>query len=174
MLAEKLSQGDQRAAEEIFNYFSPKIFRFFMVRLPNRDIAEDLTQEVFAKVVSKIETFKSNLGNFSAWIWQIARNTLTDHFREKKSIPFSSLNPALIDSIREKRSFVEKMAKDSQIREIIKLTQNFSEEEQEIFSLHYLSDVSYKELSKMTNKSEEALRIAVHRINKKIRETIHD
>ena len=173
MLAEKLKVGEQKAGEEIFNYFSPKIFRYFMVRLSDRDAAEDLTQEVFIKLVSKIKTFDKGIGNFSGWIWRIAKNTLTDHFRQKKPIPFSSLDDAFKNSISDKKSFVQEIINDNKVKEITKLVENFSEEEQEIFSLHYLSDVPYKEMSRMTKKSAGALRIAVHRINKKIREVIH-
>ncbi len=174
MLAEKLKIGDQKAAEEIFNYFSPKIFRYFMVRIADRDTAEDLTQQVFVKLAGKIKTFNKELGDFSGWIWQIAKNTLIDYFREKKSIPFSNLDPAFKSSLSDKKSFVQKIIKENEIKEVIKVVENFSKEEQEIFSLRHLSGVPYRELSKITKKSEGALRITIHRINKKIREIIHD
>lgn len=84
-LAERLKKGDHQAAEAIFNNFSAPIFRFFLIRTSSRETAEDLTQEVFLKLVNKIGTFNENLGSFSGWLWQIAKNTVKDYYRKKKS-----------------------------------------------------------------------------------------
>jgi RNA polymerase sigma-70 factor (ECF subfamily) len=174
ILAEKLSQGDKKAGEEIFNYFGVKIFRYFMVRLANREAAEDLTQEVFIKLVAKIKTFNRQIGDFSNWLWRIAKNTLTDYFRQRKTINFSDLNFAPEKTISYEERYIEKLSQEYQFKKVLKLIQNFSQEEQEIFSLHYLSGLSYKKLSQLTGKSAGALRITVHRINKKIKKAICD
>jgi RNA polymerase sigma-70 factor (ECF subfamily) len=166
----KMQRGDLEAGEKIFDYYSPKIFRFVIVRVLNREIAEDLTQEVFLKVVNRIETFIPDRGSFSAWIWQITKNTLKDHYAKKKTIPLSDILP-------ESKYFIDKKNNPDQrlkIYEVLKIAQGFSEEEQEIFSLRYLSDLSYKNLSEMTGKSEVALRVVVHRLNKKIRKALDD
>ncbi|MEK7503666.1 MAG: RNA polymerase sigma factor [Patescibacteria group bacterium] len=169
--AEKLKQGDQKAGEEIFNYFQPKIFRYFMVRLGNRDTAEDLSQDIFLKLIGKIDSFNADLGNFSAWFWQIARNSLIDYYRQKKTTAFANLDavsPYLVD---EKQN---RAPEKSRLEAVMKLVSELNEEEQEIFSLRHLSGLSYKELSRMTGKSEGSLRVSLHRINQKIRKEIHD
>ena len=83
-LALRLKAGDQNAGKELFDYWSPLLFRFFMIRLTNRGKAEDLVQDVFLKLVARIDTFDTNAGNFTAWFWQVAKNTLKDYYREKK------------------------------------------------------------------------------------------
>lgn len=170
-LACRLKNGDLDAGEKLFNYFSPKIYRFVMVRILNPETAEDLTQEVFFKVVNRIETFDTTRGNFSGWIWQITRNTLKDHYGQKKSIPFSKMTEDApeIKHLRDKKNGPEEKTK---IQEVLLMIKRLSQEEQEIFSLRYLSDLSYKQIGKMTGKSEGALRILVHRVNKKIRQII--
>jgi RNA polymerase sigma-70 factor (ECF subfamily) len=170
-LASRLKNGDRRAAEKIFDYFSPQIFRYFVVRIRNRETAEDLTQEVFLKLVEKIRTFDENLGAFSGWFWQVAKNTVKDYYRKSKSFPLSDL---MLQS-KEKKDFLEgqgKLADEIKIKEILEMIKEFDEEEQEVFSLHYLSDLSYKEMAKALGKSEGALRVCVHRINQKIKRMI--
>lgn len=171
--AEKMQKGDKAAAERIFNDFSPKVFRFFMIRTGQRETAEDLTQEVFLKLVDKVDTFDSNAGNFAGWFWQIAKNTLIDYFRQKKSV---SLDPEMIEkkSLTEKHNITEKsfLAK-IEVEEVLKIVGNFGEEEQEIFSLRFLSEMSYKEISRLVNKSEGNLRVITHRIIKKIQKNIY-
>lgn len=167
-LAKKLKKGNKSAGKEIFDYFNPKIFRFFLARTSHRETAEDLSQEVFLKIVSKIETFNEESGNFLGWVWQIARNTLIDYYREKKPLPL--LSPELMIEETHYPDFAER----EKVNEIIQLVKSFSEEEQEIFSLRYLSDISYKELAQMTNKSEAGLRVIVHRLNQKIKNIINN
>ncbi|MBI4239584.1 sigma-70 family RNA polymerase sigma factor [Candidatus Uhrbacteria bacterium] len=135
-LACQWQHGNQQAGALIFDYFASQIFRFFIVRLFNREIAEDLTQHVFLKVTNKIHTFDTNLGNFSSWIWQITRNTLIDYFREKKHVVFSDLPSEGEHFINES----DDPAQEVKYHELLALVKTLSTEEQEIFSLHHLSD----------------------------------
>lgn len=171
--AEKLKNGDKKAAEKIFDHFSPKIFRFFMVRIASRQDAEDLTQEVFLRLIEKIGTFNKNLGNFSGWFWQIAKNILIDHYRKKKSFPTANPDIAAKKSLTNDPNDLQKtVIEKNEVEEILKIVKKFSEEEQEIFSLRFLSELSYKEISRMTKKSEGNLRVINHRIIQKIRDSI--
>lgn len=172
-LASRLQKGDPKAGQIIFDNFAPQIFRFFLVRTSNRETAEDLTQEVFFKVIRRIETFDQKLGSFSGWLWQIARNTVKDYYRKKKPLPLS-------DYVLQKKerddfiSYANDTNQDLKMSEALDLIKNFSEEEQEVFSLHYLSDLPYKEIGKRFSKSENSLRVLVHRVNKKIRKLINN
>jgi RNA polymerase sigma-70 factor (ECF subfamily) len=167
-LAHRLKDGDRQAGEEIFDYFSRQIYRFFVVKTSNRETAEDLTQEVFLKAIDKIETFNENLGSFSGWLWQIAKNTVKDYYRKKKTVFLSDFvlkNKENSDFLAGKNDGQS----EQRMAEILDLVKDLNEEEQEVFSLHYLSDLSYREISNTLGKSESSLRVLVHRVNKKIR-----
>ena len=168
-LANQLKTGDRQAGEEIFNHFSPLIYRFFMARILNQRAAEDLTQDVFLKIVSKIDTFNDKAGNFSGWIWQVARNSLIDYFRAKKEVVFSDA-PEGIENMYRVDDAVDRRIN---AKEIIEIVNNFEDDEQEVFALYYLSDLAYKEMSKITGRSEGSLRVAIHRMNKKIRKIVN-
>lgn len=171
-LAGRLKKGDRAAGAQIFDYFSPQIFRFFMVRIFNREVAQDLTQEVFLKVVAKIKTFDERLGSFSGWIWQIAKNTAKDYWRKKKAVPLSDE----LLKYQESKDFLDgKNSPELKIKvdEIFDLVKGFSDEEQEVFALRYLSDLPYRAISRMLKKSESSLRVLVHRVNKKLRKIVN-
>ena len=89
-LAQKMREGDKAAAGKIFDYFSPLIFRYLMKRISHKETAEELTQEIFLKIIKKIESFDKSQGNFSAWIWKIVKNSLIDFYRQKKEIVISN------------------------------------------------------------------------------------
>ena len=166
----KLKKGDPEAAGIIFDKFAQPFFRFFMQRLGVKNIAEDLTQEVFLKLMRRIETFDDKSGNFTPWFWQVARNTLNDYFRSKKSIPLSEI------SEEQSEEFVadESLDKKELALEILDKVREFSEEDQEMFLLRYIEDMSYDEIAKATGRTAGSLRVSVHRMIKKIREIYGD
>lgn len=170
-VAYQLKTGNRQAGELIFGNYSKPIYRFFLVKTFSRETAEDLMQDVFVKVIDKIGTFDENLGSFSGWLWQIAKNTIKDYYRKKKAIPLS--DAAILD--KERKEFLEgknDLVNGYDVDEISEALKNFTEEEQEVFSLHYLSDLPYRTISKALGKSESSLRVAVYRINKKLKKTI--
>ncbi|OGZ33474.1 MAG: hypothetical protein A2Y98_03035 [Candidatus Portnoybacteria bacterium RBG_19FT_COMBO_36_7] len=172
-LARRLRKGDRRAGEEIFNNFSRQIFRFFMVRTGSRETAEDLTQEVFLKLIDKIKTFNESLGSFSGWFWQIAKNSVKDYYRKKKAVALSDM----LMKNKENSDFLEGKNDPKaalKIEEIKDLIKDLKEEEQEVFSLRYLSDMSYRQIAKIMRKSETSLRVLAHRVNKRIRKVFNN
>lgn len=77
---EKAKSLDSKAVAGIFEYYYPKIYRYLYYRVRTKEDAEDLANEVFVKVVKAI---KRQAGNFEAWLYMIAKNTLTDYYRRK-------------------------------------------------------------------------------------------
>src|SRR3989344_189643 len=162
--AEALQKGDTRSAEKIFDHFSGPIYAFFMARIRHKESAQDLTQEVFLKVIKSIDQFDRKSGNFTSWIWQIARNSAIDHFRHKKPSYLADL-PDEGSNINEEGMESDQSAKT---REIMTIVESFSSEDQELFQLHFIADLSYSEIAKVTGKSPTSLRVAIHRLRKKI------
>ena len=167
--------GNEKAALELYNELSPKLFGFCMNRLGNRTTAEDLTQEIFIKVVEKIESYNPERGNFTSWFWQLARNTLIDHYRKPKDVPFSDLvnENSEDESDTVERLLVGDAAKEAEqrtmINEVMAVLQAFSDEEQELFRLRYVAELSYKDIASVLNKPEGSLRVASLRLKEKMR-----
>jgi RNA polymerase sigma-70 factor, ECF subfamily len=169
--AEHFKSGDQKAAEKIFQYFYPAMYRFARSRINDKEAAADIAQNVFLKIARTIKIYDQQKGNFSSWIWQIARNTLTDHLRSvrrNQSDSETALSTAL-DEYAAPHDLEQHMLKNSDAYHILDIVKTFPEEDQELFRLRYVSELSYEEISKMTGRSENALRVAVHRIREKIR-----
>ena len=69
--------------EFIWNEYSNDLKRFILSKIQNRDIANDILQDVFLKAYLKMSTLK-NSEKIKPWLYQIARNTISDHFRKQK------------------------------------------------------------------------------------------
>lgn len=168
--AEKFKIGDQQAAEKIFSTFYTQIYRYARSRINDKDAAADIAQSVFLKVARTIKTFDQGRGNFNTWIWQIARNTLTDHLRSVRrnmSDSESSTDADLNEVANERET--DHLVRD-EAHQILKIVENYTKEDQELFRMRYIAELSYKEIAEMTGRSENALRVALHRIKEKIKD----
>ena len=164
-LADRLKKGDRSAGETIFNEFAPAMYRYFLARTSQKETAQDLTQECFARLLGHIDQFDTTHGNFSSWFWRIARNLLIDTYRQKK--PTQSIETMqeygldIVDTTDRVLPHVE-------LQRVLKLVKELSEEEQELFNLYFVADTSYADLAERMGKTEANLRVAVHRVKKKI------
>jgi RNA polymerase sigma-70 factor, ECF subfamily len=167
-LAQKMRKGNKPAARKIFNYFNPIVLRYLTKRISNPETAEEMAQEIFLKVIKKINQFDENQGNFSAWIWQITKNTLIDFYRQKKIV----IVPDLIDEYQNIYFKDSQLEDKLKVEDIIRKIKSLSREEQTIFNLYFISDLSYEEIGEITGKTEGSLRTMIHRINTKLRKNL--
>ena len=70
--------------DTIYENYRQKVFSYILSKVQNKDLAEDLCQDVFLKIYEKSDTFDETKASLSTWIYTITRNTLTDYYRTKK------------------------------------------------------------------------------------------
>ncbi len=161
-----MQKGDKKAAVKLFDYFSPLFYRFFLSRTTSHSISQDLTQDVFLRVISKIEQYDKKVGTFSNWIWQIAKNQLIDHYRQKKELKISEIS-------QESFAFSSKSDLEAkiEIEYVMRVAKKIlTEKELELLQYYYFADLAYKDIKSITGKSEGSLRVSLYRINKKIKD----
>lgn len=83
MLAEKMAAGDNQAFDALYDRYFPKVYAYVARRCGSKEIAEDLASDIFLKAFTARQTFVWRV-SFSAWIFRIAANRLTDHYRTVK------------------------------------------------------------------------------------------
>lgn len=139
--------------------FKDKIYSYFWYRTGmRRELAEDLTSDVFLKAWQKFETFDQSR-SFQAWVYRIAHNHLVDHYRLRRlEIDIDELH--------------DLGAEDRRSWEVWQLLEKLPDDDKEVISLKYLQGFSYKEIAEMLSKTEEAVRVMAHRALKKLQATI--
>lgn len=167
-LALRMKNGDPRAAAELYDELAGKIFGFCFIRVGTRETAEDLTQEIFLKLLDKIESFEEQKGSFVAWLWRLARNTVIDHYRTKTAPTFSDIGDEAAEeaSVSEPHAHLDDKMEYERLKSLLS---SFSEDEKNIFELRFVSELSYGEISEMLGKSEVALRVMATRLKQKIK-----
>jgi RNA polymerase sigma-70 factor, ECF subfamily len=159
--------------EKMYTTQVDKVYRFVFFRVGNnKEIAEDLTSEIFLRALEYLDSYDSTKSQ-SAWIMMIARNCLVDHYKKQKHN--LSLEVAMEDD--EDSNKVDRLlfpvAKENFTRaglayEITEKLAVLNENDREIVTFHYLYGYSYLEIAQMREMSETAVKVAAHRALKKI------
>src|SRR3989338_1118620 len=77
-------KGNTEAFGKLYDLYLKKIYDFLYYRTHHKQTAEDLAGTVFTKALEKIGQYNPSKAKFSTWLYQIARNTLIDHYRTLK------------------------------------------------------------------------------------------
>ena len=77
--------GDQQALADIYDWYMPRVYRYAMARMGNSHEAEDVTEEVFLKLLGAIGDFRWRDVPFSSWVFRIAHNCIATHYRRTAS-----------------------------------------------------------------------------------------
>ena len=83
-MVERIGQSAAEAFAGFYEQYLPKVYRYISYRISDTHTAEDITSAVFEKALNKFKSFSPEKASFSTWIFTIARNTLTDHFRAER------------------------------------------------------------------------------------------
>ncbi len=148
---EKARQLEEVALSSLVRQSYPFIFRYFCCRSITRTDAEDLTSEVFVRVVNSI---KSQKGHFPAWLFSIARNLLTDYYRRQgrsREAPLEDVEDSFPNSTEDKIDVLQS--------KLIKKSLNFlTREQREVITLKFLEGYDNEEIADRMNKSVGAIK----------------
>lgn len=150
--------GDESALEILVKRHQSKLYGFIYSKVSDRDIADDFFQETFIRVINTLKTkkFYDEKGKFLPWVMRIANNLIVDDYRKNQKIymyrdteeysifTFIKDDSISIDSIYEK----EEVA-----LEIKNLINNLPNDQREVLVMRYFHDLSFKEISELTNVS---------------------
>src|SRR3989338_4201675 len=150
---------------KIYDTYNGKIYRFIYLKVESREVAEDLASEVFLSAwesyQDKIRNPKSEIRNIQAYLYQIARNAVSDHHGSKK------VRTVSVDEntdIPDREDPVEEQAMISlEIERIKGVLKELNNDYQDLIIWKYLDELSYPEIAQITGKTEDTVRVGVHR-----------
>lgn len=167
-IIQECQSGNLDRFAEIYDLYIKKIYSFIYYRTGHKETAEDITSLVFMKSMDKIGSFNSGQGNFSSWLYRIAKNSVIDHYRTKKD----TANIDDILDLGQSDNFNNKLDTSLKLEEVKKYLQKFSKEQREIIIMRVWDELSYKEIAEITGKSEGAIKMIVSRIMGSIRKEL--
>lgn len=166
----KVIKIDKNNYVEIFREYNVLIFRYIYSRVGNnKELAQDLTQEVFLKVWKKKESFNENKGSIKTWLFRIAQNTLIDEYRSKYSNLIENDEEKIINFVenRENEDF------EMMLNFVLQKMKNLSESDQEILTMKFVAQLENNEIADVLEKSENTIKVQIHRALNKLKEIIN-
>ncbi|MEZ7712459.1 sigma-70 family RNA polymerase sigma factor [Segatella salivae] len=158
-LAMDYVNGNNRAFDELLFRHQSKLFSYILFVVRDREIADDLFQETFVKVITKLQEGKYlPSGKFSAWMMRIAHNVIMDLYRGlkvQKIVDTSDDNDLSNISTNDFYSMdIESQYVNAQVLKDVKKLMNFLPASQrEVVYMRYYQQLSFKEIAEMTNVS---------------------
>ena len=158
-LALSYINGNNRAFDELLSRSQDKIFNYIMYVVKDEDLANDLFQETYLKVITKMQNGRyTDTGKFFWWLTRVAHNVIIDYYRAQKSNriveptkdnDLSNLNSnSVMDSNRE-----SEMANAQVLRDVKKLMEALPEQQREVVFMRYYQELSFKEIAEITGVS---------------------
>lgn len=157
-LVQAYIKGDQSAIEVLINRHRSKVYTYILLTIKNQQLAEDLFQETFIKVIKSLRSGKyRDNGRFLSWVIRIAHNLIIDHFRKEKQMNSVSNDDSEVDLFNCKKmsdSNIEELIVNNQIKaEIRTLINELPDDQREVVLLRHYGNLSFKEIADQTDVS---------------------
>lgn len=171
--------GDERSFEELLTRHQQKIYTTIYLFVKDQDLADDIFQEVFIKIIDTLRRGKYNHeGKFVQWAMRIAYNMCVDYFRRNKRRPTIAITNEDFDIFDvlplSEESIEDTIMKSQTHTKIRQLVDQLPDEQREVVILRHFADMSFKEIASLTrvsiNTSLGRMRYALINIRRMIEE----
>jgi RNA polymerase sigma factor, sigma-70 family len=158
-LALSYTNGSNRAFDILLERNQSKLFSYILFVVRDREQANDLFQETFVKIITKLQERKyTTTGKFGAWIMRIAHNVIMDWYRSKRSDKtveqgndndLSKFSPADLLDLNVENRYVN----DQVMSDVKKIMNLLPATQREVVFMRFYQDLSFKEIAELTNVS---------------------
>lgn len=151
--------GDNKAFETLLLRHKNRIFRFILMKIKDRDLADDIFQETFVKIINTLQLGKYNEeGKFLPWAMRIAHNLIIDHFRKTSKVRMLSESSSFSDEYSifnvlstGEENTLESMTRTELENQMVELIDHLPETQREIIQMRIFQDLSFKDIAEMEN-----------------------
>lgn len=161
-LVNRAQTGEAEAIGRLYDQHQAEIFRYLWARVGERSVAEDLTGEVFMRMLTGLPTYRPSAAPFRAWLYQIARNLLIDHYRKFGTRTMDSLHQ--VETISDDTpDLVTMLDQRLTMERVHRALARLDEAQREVVTLRFLSGLSLQEVAQTVGKTENAVKALQHR-----------
>ena len=167
LIMEAVKNGNLQQTTLLFERYHKRIFNFLARMTSDRALAEDLTQNVFLRIIKYRNSYREGL-KFQSWIYQVARNVFSDHYQAHKNKFSDFVDVEKVSDHMADHAESEEMDEKEKLlhRSMAKLT----EEQRELLVLTRFQHMKYEEVATIMDTTVANIKVKVHRAIIKLRE----
>lgn len=169
------ASGDPAAFDGLYLLYADRIFRFLLGRVKKNTVAEDLTSQVFIRLIERIHQYDiaddDNVAIFSAWLYRIARNIKNDAYRSARrteTIPIED-----VDQRTTGKRLISEVERRLDLQRILDRLQTLTEHQRDVILLRFIEELTVAETALVMNKSEGAVKTLQYRALENLRQYFH-
>lgn len=179
-LMKRVTQGDQRAFEELVEKYKQPVFNFIYRTIPDATEAEDLAQTVFVQVYKAAAKYRVE-AKFSTWLFTIARNLCLNELRRRSRHPAESLEAsASSEEDAPARQFEDvrnvappdRLVQDELVAKVSEALKELPENQRTAILLYQEQEKSYDEISEIVGTSLSATKSLIHRARETLKQRL--
>jgi RNA polymerase sigma-70 factor, ECF subfamily len=152
----RAQNGDANAMSELYEQFKPSVYRYLYFRSEGQQVAEELTTEVFIRVIESLPRYKIKSTPFQAWLFRIARNLVIDHYRRSKTRQHLMLDENMAGTKEWTESIVEHRL---DLEELQQALRKLSPDQCDVIVMRFLADMPISQVAQALKKSQGAVKM---------------
>jgi RNA polymerase sigma factor (sigma-70 family) len=166
-IMEAVKNGHLQQASVLFDRYHKRLFNFLARMTMDRDLAEDLTQNVFLRMIRYRNSYREGL-KFQSWIYQVARNVFSDHYQTQKNRKSDFVDVEKMSEVIKDHE--EETEQDDREKILYRSMALLSEEQRELLVLTRFQHMKYEEVAELMETTVANIKVKVHRAIAKLRE----
>ena len=159
-LLERARAYDEDALGELYDEYAPLIYAYLYRRVQDAQLAEDLTSEVFVRMLQAIRARQSWHTSFRGWLYRVAHTLVVDHSRRPPPAPMLALDERLVADQDDPESAVAERLSHRNLRSAIS---RLTPDQQQVLALRFGEQLTAREVGKVMGKSVSAVEALQHR-----------
>ncbi|MCC6251773.1 MAG: RNA polymerase sigma factor [Bacteroidia bacterium] len=171
-------QGNESCLAELINRHQQKLFTFIYKKVKQQELAEDLFQDIFIKIINSLKLNKYNEeGKFSNWIIRVARNHMMDYFRDHVKMrtysgteEFDVFDVVIVDEVH----IPEKIDRSAEKKKVRSMIMKLPKEMREVVIMRTYFDMSFNEIANLQKVGINTALGRMHNALKHLRKQYHD
>lgn len=167
---------DKKAADELIRRYYREIYAFTYRQTGERELALDLTQEIFITVLQGIYAFDEKKAGFRTWAYRVAANRITDYYRSKSYKKEKLQQPLQWETEEEEeenvRDLAEHMVQKEQIRRIMDIVVSYEREWIRIFQKKCFEEKTFAQIAEEMDLAESTVKTRFYQMLKRIRQEV--
>lgn len=163
--------GDNAGFERLVLRYKDALIQFIMRYVRDIYLAEDLAQDAFVEVLLHKERYRMDMA-FKTYLYTIGRNKAIDYIRKNSALVFTEDYAEVGAAIQDEQLLEEQVIKEEEKRELYQLLKKLKPEYERVLYLIDLEELSYAEAAQVIGKSENQVRVLIHRARKKLQQLV--
>lgn len=156
------------AVGELYNRYHESVFRYIWARVSDQQLTEDLTGDVFTRMVVNLSKYRLTGAPFLAWLYSIARNLVIDHYRKagtRNHLPLEQVE----NIIEDEQNLSQVVENQMFIEQVQRALKELNPTRQDVLILRFIMGLSLKEVASILRKTIGSIKVTQHRALNELR-----